>query len=56
MYLFIINPSSGNGQAVFLWKKVERILKKKLVPYEALVGGSDVAAREFIWKRVKEKR
>ncbi|WP_309086947.1 YegS/Rv2252/BmrU family lipid kinase [Domibacillus sp.] len=56
MYLFIINPSSGNGQAVFLWKKVEGIVKKKQIPYEALVGGSDVAAREFIWKRMKEKK
>lgn len=56
MYLFIINPSSGNGQAVSLWKKVESILQRKKVQYEALVGGSDVAAREFIWKQTIEKR
>ncbi|WP_046175229.1 diacylglycerol/lipid kinase family protein [Domibacillus indicus] len=56
MYLFIVNPSSGNRQAVSLWKKVEKVLKEKKVYYDVLIGGSEAAVRDFVWNRLKEEK
>ncbi|WP_046179745.1 diacylglycerol/lipid kinase family protein [Domibacillus tundrae] len=53
MYLFIVNPSAGNGQAGSLWKKVEAIVKKKKIQYAVLIGGSEASARDFIWNQMK---
>ncbi|OAH53599.1 MULTISPECIES: diacylglycerol kinase family protein [Bacillaceae] len=54
IYLIIVNPSSGSGNARSLWTKVERHLKKKHVQYDALIGGSEASAREFVWQKMQE--
>ncbi|OKL37303.1 diacylglycerol/lipid kinase family protein [Domibacillus mangrovi] len=54
IYIIIVNPSSGNGNARSLWTKVERHLKKKHVQYDVLIGGSEASAREFVWQKMKE--
>lgn len=33
---------------------MERLLKKKHVQYDVLIGGSETSAREFVWKKMKE--
>lgn len=50
MYLFIINPTSGNGQALSHWNKIEQQLRNGIV-YNALISNSEVATREFIVKQ-----
>lgn len=56
MYVFIVNPSSGNGRAVSLWEQVEKRIIKKNVRYEALIGGSEAAARQFVWEQLQKGR
>ncbi|OMP66188.1 hypothetical protein BTO28_13425 [Domibacillus epiphyticus] len=56
MYLFIVNPASGDGRAKSLWLKVEQHLQKKNVKYEVLFGGSEASAREFVWGKMKEEK
>lgn len=34
MYLFIVNPVSGNGRGHKVWNNVERYLQREAVPYE----------------------
>ena len=48
MYLFIVNPLSGNGQACSLWDKVEKKLKQKNSEYSVIISDSEDTAREFI--------
>lgn len=56
MYLFIVNPSSGNGRAQSLWTKVELQLKKKNIQYEVLIGGSEACARDFYRQHSQKKQ
>ncbi|OLN22394.1 hypothetical protein BTO30_10060 [Domibacillus antri] len=56
MYLFIVNPTSGNGRAHSLWTKVEQQLQKKRIPYDVLVGGSEASAREFVRQKMQEEK
>lgn len=35
MILFVINPVSGNGKSLQVWKRLEPILQKRAVPYRA---------------------
>ena len=55
MYLFIINPTSGNGQALSLWNKVEQKLQHT-IEYNALISNSEVATREFIAEQRKANK
>lgn len=48
MYLFIVNPLSGNGQACSLWDEIEKKLKQKNREYSVIVSDSEVTARKFI--------
>ena len=40
MYVFIINPSSGKGAAMTMWKEVETILLSKNIPFETHICAS----------------
>ncbi|MDQ0340424.1 YegS/Rv2252/BmrU family lipid kinase [Caldalkalibacillus uzonensis] len=35
MYIFIVNPVSGNGKGLKIWKKVRKELDKRQVPYRS---------------------
>lgn len=48
MYLLIINPTSGNGNALPLWNEIEIILKQQKIIYSFLISDSEVATRKFI--------
>lgn len=53
MYLFIINPSAGNGQARMLWDETEKKLKQYKIAYKALMSHSEIAARKFIQENIQ---
>ncbi|MHA6260829.1 diacylglycerol/lipid kinase family protein [Sporosarcina sp. CAU 1771] len=53
MYLFIINPTAGNGQARMLWDETETKLKQLEIPYKALMSHSELATRKFIQDNVQ---
>ncbi len=48
MYLFIVNPLSGNGQACSLWDEIEIKLKRKNREYSVIVSDSEYTTRKFI--------
>ena len=48
MYLLIINPKSGNGNALPLWNEVEIKLKQQKVIYSSLISNSEAATQKFI--------
>lgn len=48
MYLFIVNPLSGNGHACSLWSEIEMKLKHKSMEYKMIISDSEDTAREFI--------
>ncbi|WP_026675395.1 diacylglycerol/lipid kinase family protein [Alkalihalobacterium bogoriense] len=36
MYIFIVNPISGNGRGHIIWKEIETVLQKKNVEYDVI--------------------
>ena len=52
MYLFIINPKSGNGNAVSLWNEVEEKIKHNF-NYKAIISNSEEETRNFITEQQK---
>jgi len=48
MYLFIVNPLSGNGQACSLWDEIEMKLKQLNREYIVIVSDSEDTARKFL--------
>ncbi|MFD1928198.1 diacylglycerol/lipid kinase family protein [Sporosarcina siberiensis] len=52
MFLFIINPISGNGKAVPLWNDIEKEIPST-IKYQAILSNSEIEARDFIVKQLK---
>lgn len=48
MYLFIVNPLSGNGHALSLWDEIEKILLHRKIDYNILISDSETATTQFI--------
>lgn len=47
MYYFIVNPHSGSGSGLRTWQKIEKILTRKGLEYEAYLTGSAEEAQAF---------
>ena len=47
MYYFIVNPHSGCGSGLKTWQKIEKILTRKGIEYEAFLTGSAGEAKNF---------
>lgn len=56
MYVFIVNPLSGNKKSETMWQKIESLLVKKQVPYLVHIGDSEASARTFLWEAIQEHR
>ncbi|WP_438318600.1 diacylglycerol/lipid kinase family protein [Sporosarcina sp. FA9] len=52
MYLFIINPISGNGKALPLWNEIEKKIQSN-IEYKAILSNSEKEARDFIVQQLK---
>lgn len=52
MYLFIINPISGNGKALPLWHDIEKKIQSK-INYKAILSKSEKESRNFIVQQRK---
>lgn len=52
MYLFIINPISGNGKALPLWNDIEKNIPSNM-KYQAILSNSEIEARDFIVQQLK---
>lgn len=48
MYIFIINPSSGNGKATAFWQRMEQQLVNEEISYTKLVSTSEKETRQFL--------
>lgn len=48
MFVFIVNPASGNGKSLAVWLKIEKNLQEQQIPYKVIISISEVAASEFI--------
>ncbi len=48
MYVFIVNPDAGKGQAAGLWNETENILQQQNIDYRVLISSSEKAAQSFI--------
>ena len=48
MYVFIVNPLAGKGQASQLWRETERILQRRNIAYCARISSSEIEAQTFI--------
>lgn len=48
MYVFIVNPLAGKGQASLLWDETEKILQQRNIDYRVLISNSETDARDFI--------
>lgn len=55
MYLFIVNPSAGNGHARTLWDETEKKLQQHEISYKALMSHSEIAARKFIQENLRKQ-
>ncbi|WP_336825297.1 YegS/Rv2252/BmrU family lipid kinase [Sporosarcina sp. USHLN248] len=53
MYLFIINPASGNGRAFDKWSELQMMLRNKKIDYQFHICSSIVATNEFIERQCK---
>ena len=53
MYLFIINPLSGEGKTLAVWQKIEKLLVEQQISYIALSSTSVIETTEFIAKQLK---
>ena len=47
MYYFIVNPHSGCGSGLKTWQKIEKILTRKGIEYEAFLTGSAGETKNF---------
>lgn len=49
-FIFIINPSSGNGKAKRVWRKLNHYLEEKEIPFRSYMteysGHAEVIARQ----------
>ena len=52
MYLFIINPSSGKGAAITIWRKVEKILLSTNIPFETHICESPELTGNYINEKI----
>ncbi|WP_318614431.1 diacylglycerol kinase family lipid kinase [Sporosarcina sp. YIM B06819] len=48
MYVFIVNPDAGKGQAAGLWRETEKILQQQTIDYRVLMSSSETATQSFI--------
>lgn len=47
MYYFIVNPSAGNGNGLKAWQKLEKMIIRRGIDYEAYMTDSEGSARIF---------
>lgn len=50
MITFIINPSSGGGKSLKVWKKLEKYLYEKNISYEAFITKYKGEAGDIVLK------
>ncbi|MFJ7935871.1 diacylglycerol/lipid kinase family protein [Sporosarcina sp. NPDC096371] len=48
MYVFIVNPLAGKGQASLLWDETEKILQQRNIDYRVLISSSESDAQNFM--------
>ena len=48
MYIFIINPTAGSGNALPLWSEIEKKLQQQKTVYSSLISDSAAATQKFI--------
>lgn len=53
MFIFIINPSSGNGKSTTFWRSLEKKLHTENVPFKKLVSTSTHETRQFVSHALK---
>lgn len=53
MYVFIVNPEAGRGQAAGLWKETARILQQQNINYRVLMSSSETATQSFIAEQLQ---
>jgi YegS/Rv2252/BmrU family lipid kinase len=52
MYVFIINPSSGKGEAFAIWHEIESILIARKVPFETHICISSELTRTYMIEKI----
>ena len=56
MYLFIVNPLAGNGNALLVWHEIEHKLQQNNLIYTALISGSEAETQKFIVQHVESQK
>ncbi|WP_100404855.1 diacylglycerol/lipid kinase family protein [Bacillus solitudinis] len=56
MYAFVVNPHSGNGRSLNVWKEVEMILLKRDIMYRVLMTQNKEDLEQFITKLKASKK
>lgn len=47
MFVFIVNPTSGNGKSLSMWLRIEKKLQEQKITYKVLISISEVATGKF---------
>lgn len=54
MFVFIINPTAGNGKGLAFWERFQSQLHEKEIQYEKFVSSSEGKTRQFIAEKIKQ--
>lgn len=55
MLVFIINQTAGNGKGLAYWRRFQKQLQEKEIPYAKYVSSSEADTRKFIAMKIKQQ-
>ncbi|WP_203248821.1 diacylglycerol/lipid kinase family protein [Sporosarcina beigongshangi] len=53
MYVFIVNPEAGKGQAARLWRETAIILQQQNIDYRVLMSSAEIDTQSFIAQQLQ---